>query len=46
MENYSNIENIIDTAEKEIYLFGNKQKGLEILSNCIHTKYMMIINYG
>ena len=38
MENYSNIENIIDTAEKEIYLFGNKQKGLEILSNCIHTK--------
>ena len=38
MENYSNIENIIDTAQKEIYLFGNKQKGLEILSNCIHTK--------
>ena len=38
MENYSDIEGIINTAQKEIYLYGNRQKGLEILSDCVHVK--------
>ena len=45
MENYSNIENIIDTAQKEIYLFGNKQKGWRY-SPIVYIRNLTIINYG